>query len=287
MKLSIVILTYNSAKYIKVLLQDIEETYDKEIREKKLEIVVCDNNSSDETVSLVKLHKDVSLIESKENLGFAKGINLAAKKAKGEILLFLNPDTKLLSGNFFAFVSEFDDPKLGVLGGGVKTYKETNELSCGKVYNAFNVLLLTIGLEESLGVRFSPDKDQDVDMVSGAFLAIKKELFEKIHGFDEHFFMYVEDAELCYRVKKEGFRVRFSKKASIKHMGQGSSNRTFAVVNIYRGLLYFHKKHMGHTSYIFVKYLLSFKAHILVLLDKISHNEYLVSTYAQALKSIS
>jgi len=287
MKLSIIILTYNSSQFIHTLLSDLTRKYADRIKERDLEVIVADNLSTDDTVKTAKQNKNIQVLENGENLGFSKGLNKAVKKAQGDVLLFINPDAKLLSGNFFDFISKFEDPKLGVLGGEIRTYQGKKEPSCGKIYNLLNVFLLSVGLEEALGVRFSPSKDKEVDMVSGAFFAIKRELFEKLNGFDEHFFMYIEDAELCYRVKKEGYKVEFSNKASIKHLGQGSSNRTFAIVNIYKGLLYFHKKHMGGLSYLSVLFVLRFKAGILVLLGKISHNEYLEYTYAQALKSIS
>ena len=287
MKLSVIILTYNSSGFIDILLSVLISKYKDKIQQKEMEIIVADNASIDETVKLARKHKEVYILENGGNVGFAKGLNNASKKAKGEILLFINPDAKLLYGDLFSFISKFEDPKLGVLGGEIQTYTHKKEPSCGKVYNAVNVFLLAIGLEESTGIRFSPEKDQEVDMVSGAFFAIRKSLFDDLHGFDEHFFMYIEDAELCLRVKKKGYRVEFSNKAAIQHMGQGSSNRTFAIVNIYKGLLYFHEKHMSNFSYVFVLFVLRLKAWILVLLGKISHNEYLVHTYAEALKSIS
>lgn len=285
MEVSIIILTYNSSKYIKGLLDSIISGYKKSITDGKLEIIIADNASTDATKSLVEEHKEfVHFLDNGGNLGFAKGINNACKKAKGEFLLFINPDAQITGGDLFLMVDEFKDEKVGVVGGRINKKEGGRELSCGKTYNWLNILLLSCGLEEKLGVRFAPEKEQKVDHVSGGFFAIRRSIFEKLRGFDEHYFMYVEDADLCFRVKKNGYTVLFSPKAVIQHVGQGSSNRVFAVVNIYKGLLYFQKEHMGSLSYLFVKLVLFLKAVLLVLAGKISNNQYLVETYEKALK---
>lgn len=282
MKITIIILTYNSSRYIEKLLESITTRYEKVIQKMELEVLVADNASTDNTVNLAEKFKNVKVVENGDNFGFAKGNNLAAKKALGDILVFINPDAKFTDGDIFDMTEVLKDHKVGVVGGNILNYNGGRELSCGKFYNLLNTLLLSIGLEEAVGVRFAPKKEQEVDFVSGAFLAIRRELFEKLNGFDEHYFMYIEDSDLCFRVKKAGFSVVFSPKATIQHVGQGSSNRTFAIVNIYKGLLYFNKKHMGSFSYIMVKFALRIKAILLVMLGKVSHNKYLVTTYEQA-----
>lgn len=285
MEVSLIILTYNSEKYIDGLLRDLTEKYKKELKNKQIEIIIADNASSDKTVLKAKSFKEVIVVENGGNFGFAKGNNLAAKKAHGNTLIFLNPDTKIIGGNIFNLTEEFRNPDVGVVGGKIQNSSGGRELSCGKEYNWFNILLLSMGLEEVFGVRFAPDRRKEVDFVSGAFLAINRFLYEKVNGFDEHYFMYIEDADLCYRIKKEGFRVIFSEAATIQHVGQGSSNRTFAIINIYKGLLYFQKKHKGILSFKLVRFFLKTKASLLVLCGKVRNNQYLVSTYEEALKA--
>lgn len=284
MKISVIILTYNSSNYIGGLLESLCSRYKNEIGDKKLEIIVADNGSQDNTIILAKPFKDVKIVKNGGNFGFAKGNNIAAKQASGDILVFINPDSKFTDGDIFDMSDVLKDPKVGVVGGNILNYNGGRELSCGKFYNLLNTFLLSVGLEEASGVRFSPEKEQEVDFVSGAFFAIRKELFEKLCGFDEHYFMYIEDSDLCFRIKKEGYKVMYSSKATIQHVGQGSSSRTFAVVNIYKGILYFHKKYMGVFSYHIVKFTLRTKAILLVMYGKISNNEYLVTTYEQAFK---
>ncbi len=286
MKASIIILTYNSEKFIGPLLESLQARFQEIIANGELEIIVGDNDSKDDTKKITEKHNFAKFVENGGNVGFAKGNNMASQKAKGDVLVFINPDARFVEGDLFEMIKEFDDEKVGVVGGKILSYDGKRELSCGKFYTPFNTLLLSLGLEEKLGVRFAPSKKREVDFVSGAFLAIRRDLFQKINGFDDKIFMYVEDSELCFRVKMEGLKVIFSPVATLQHLGQGSSNRTFAVLNIYKGLIYFQNKHMGKIALFFVKLILGFKAAILFLIGKATNNEYLKNTYEQAFKVV-
>ena len=132
---------------------------------------------------------------------------------------------------------------------------------------------------------FQSKKISEVDWVSGAFMMIRREVFKKLEGFDKNMFMYVEDMELCFRVKKLGYNIVFFPESSLYHMEYGSSDRTFAIVNIYKGILYFYKKHGSPISYLIVKTMLVVKAGLLVMIGKIINNKYLTDTYSKALKT--
>lgn len=285
MEISLIILTYNSSRFIKNLLEGLIDKYKEKIKDGKLEIILADNASTDDTLKKASQFKDsAKIIENGRNFGFAKGNNMAARKASGKVLLFINPDAEFTRGDLFDLIKEFENEKVGIVGGEILDFEGKKEYSAGKAYTLLRIFLLSLGLEEKTGARFSPEKRKEVDLVTGAFLAIKRDLFEKLDGFDEHYFMYVEDADLCFRAKNLGYEVLFSPSATIKHMGQGSSSRKFAVVNIYKGLLYFHKKHMGKISYNLVKALLMGKAASLVFMGKVSNNKSLVEIYTEALK---
>ena len=114
-------------------------------------------------------------------------------------------------------------------------------------------------------------------------MMIRKGLFEKLGGFDEHFFMYMEDMELCFRAKKRGFATYFFPKTVVVHNELGSGNRTFAVLSIYKGLLYFYKKHKTFIQYILVKLLLKAKAAFAFVVGLCTQNTYLIATYRKAL----
>lgn len=284
---SIIILTYNSAKYIENLLESIVKFN----TGANFEIIVVDNNSQDSTVKKVKRSFDsaqdkIFIIENSENFGFSKGINIGVREARGEFLLFINPDCEWSRGSIDDLISVFEqNPDVGVVGGKIVTKNGSAEKSAGKFLKTSEVFLTALGLDEILGVRLSPNRRCEVDFVSGGFMIVHKDLFDRLRGFDENLFIYIEDMEFCFRVKKEGFKILFDPSAEIIHESHGSSNRGFAISNIYKGLLYFHKKHGTSISYNLVKFLLQTKAFALVSLGKIINNKYLTATYSEALKT--
>ncbi len=280
-EVTIIILTYNSESYIESLLKSLKDFA------KGQEIIVVDNASSDETTKIAKKFDSSKVIETGENLGFAKGINLGSKKARGRFLLFLNPDAAFEKGNIEDLTKIFEShEKVGVVGGKLIGKDGKPEKSAGKFFNFFEVVMIALGLDEKFGLRYSPEKITKVDFVSGGFMMAEKELFQKLSGFDENFFMYVEDMELCYRVKKSGYKVYFTPEVVISHVGQGSSNRSFAVINIYKGIIYFFKKQKYPIEYFTVKLIFCSKAITLYLLGIILNNSYYKSTYKEAFKAI-
>lgn len=114
---------------------------------------------------------------------------------------------------------------------------------------------------------------------------IRRDVFEELGGFDEKIFMYTEDMELCYRAKERGYETYFYPDVEVLHAEHGSTNRTFAIVNIYKNLQYFYKKHKSPFEYYFVKTLLKAKAATLIIAGKIVGSKYLVETYKDALKT--
>ncbi len=287
MELSIIILNYKTKDLTLNCARSIVEQYKKELDNDKFEIILVDNNSEDDSVKAFnRLRiKNLQIIESNENLGFGKGCNLGASKAKGEFLLFLNSDTEIKDQGFVKMVNFLSQNKnVGILGGKLKNPNGTNQLSCGKFYSPFNLLLVLLGFNKLLNLRESPNVIKKVDWVSGACFMIRKDIFNKVKGFAKDFFMYIEDMELCFRVKKKGFSTYFYPNIMLFHKELGSSNKTFAVVNIYKGIIIFYKKHKSKPEYLLAKFMLKTKALILVVLGKIVNNKYLQDTYSQALK---
>lgn len=289
MELSITILNYKTIDLTISCINSIIEQYKKELDEDKFEIIVVDNNSEDGSFeALSKLMPEVTnlkVIESKENLGFGKGCNLGASKAKGEFLLFLNSDTEIKDQGFIKMVNFLSQNKnIGILGGKLKNPDGTSQLSCGKFYSPFNLFIVLLGFNKLFNLRESPNVIKKVDWVSGACFMIRKDIFNKVNGFEKDFFMYIEDMELCFRVKKKGFLTYFYPNIMFFHKELGSSNKTFAIVNIYKGILIFYKKHKSKPEYLLAKFMLKGKALMLVVLGKIVNNKYLQDTYSQALK---
>lgn len=295
MPISFLILTYNSSSYIYSLLDSLSDKVGNSIRKGEYEIIIFDNASSDDTTDKIsKYLKDkkewdghIQFVKNSQNLGYAKGINMAAKKAKGDLLVVINPDAELIEADFKLLIDSFEkDKKMAAAGLRLVNLQGKNEKTAGKFYNPLTFLLFSLGLENLFNIRFAPEESMTVDYVSGGFIAIRKETFEQLKGYDEDYFMYVEDMDLCYRIKKMGMKTVYMPSAIIRHAGQGSSSREFAIVNIYRGLQIFYTKHSSLMMQQYVKNLLSLKAALIIFISTALGKRDLVSVYSHALKTI-
>jgi len=285
MKISIIILSYNTEPLTIKCVDSIINNYKNELEKKEIEIIVVDNASSDKSVQSLKNKKYINLIESRENLGFSKGCNLAAKKANGDFLLFLNSDTQVLDKGFLEMAKFLgENNKIGIMGAKFLNPDGTNQKSAGNFYNLINIVFVLLGLERLGFVRKSPKTISKIDWVSGGCMMIKRKFFESLYGFDEKLFMYMEDMEICFRAKKIGFLTYYYSDVKIIHSEHKSSNRTFAVNHIYEGVLYFYKKNKNYFEYLFVKILLIIKAVVAIILGILINNNYLKNTYKSAIK---
>lgn len=290
MQLSLVTLNYKRKDMTVEYIENLYEVYKKEFEKGIMELIIVDNASQDDSVVFLKNeikkknYQNIYIIENSENAGFAKGCNFGASKAKGEFVLFLNNDITIRSKGFEE-IAEYmkKDLKIAVMGGKMKNTDGSAQLSTWKFYTFGNAILMLLGFERFGMLNTSPDTVSKVDWVTGGCMMVNKAIFDKLGGFDKHFFMYMEDMELCYRAKKNGFEVYYYPDLNIIHKGQGSSNRSFAVLNIYKGLLYFYKKHMPYWQYLIVKFILKCKAIVLIVLGRLIRNSYFLSTYEKAL----
>lgn len=288
MELSIVILSYNTKDLTLRCIESIISQYKKELEMKKIEVIVVDNNSSDDSVSTISglplKNFSIKLILNKENVGFGRGCNIGARAAEGKSILFLNSDTQALDKGFLRMADFLEKNKnIGVLGGKLINSDNTPQSSGGNFYNLWNLLIMLMGGERFGFVRKSAKKKECVDWVSGACMMIKKTLFNNLGGFDEYFFMYIEDMELCFRVRKMGLLTYFYPDIELKHKSLGSSNRTFAIINIYKGILHFYAGHKTYLEYLIAKTLLNTKAVILILIGFLTFNSELRDRYKKAI----
>lgn len=286
--LSIIILSYNTKDLTLQCIQSVIKQYKKELVDKRIEIIVVDNNSTDDSVSaisglLLKNHS-IKLILNKENVGFGKGCNIGAKSAFGKYVLFLNSDTQVLDGGFLSMGKFLEkNPNVAILGGKLENNDGSVQKSCGKFYNLLNLVIMLLGLERLGFLRSSPTKIQKIDWVSGACMMIRADIFRKLTGFDEKLFMYMEDMEICFRARKLGFLTYFYPNLRLRHKSLGSSNRTFAIINIYKGILHFYSKHKTYIEYLIAKTLLIVKAVILIFIGFLILNSGLRDRYRKAI----
>jgi len=179
------------------------------------ELIVIDNGSIDGSADLVCSHYPQARLLRAENCGYAGGNNRGAAIARGDYLLFLNPDTILAPGALEALLAPLHaDAQIGLTTACIVHRDRPNTINtCG------NTMHYT-GLTYCRGAgrpRAEFADSADVDAVSGAAFAIRRDLFEELDGFDERFFMYAEDSDLSWRARLDGYRCRYVAEALVAH----------------------------------------------------------------------
>jgi len=278
---SIIILSWNTKELLKNCLESLKDL--------KVEIIVVDNDSTDGSPQMVEGEfPKVKLIKNQKNLGFGAGNNQGMKMAKGDYFLLLNSDTVVKDKAPLKMV-EFlaKNKEVGAVGCKLLNSDGSPQPSAGPFPNLW-VSAVMLFAEHWLGdlVRSSFSKVKEVDWVMGAALMVRREVIKKAGLMDEGIFMYMDEVEWCYRIKKAGFKVMFYPGAEIIHLLGGSSTtgRRDPILNIYRGLLYFYRKHYPSWQLSILKTMLKLKAMMAFFLGKLTGNRYLKQTYAEALK---
>lgn len=229
MELSVIIVNWNTSEMLKNCLYSIEETKGNI----DLEIIVVDNASSDGSREMINdQFPTVRLINSGGNIGFARANNLAIPYAKAPLVFFLNPDT-VVKSNAIRLMIDFLTVNVSVAGIGCKI----KDLK-GKVQNLglqwfptpftefVDILLVsekTINKIRNLVPFKDPKKSDYVSKLYGACLMVRKDVLDQIGYFDERFFMYGEDVDLCMRIVKKGWKLYYLSEAEIIHLSGGSS----------------------------------------------------------------
>jgi GT2 family glycosyltransferase len=240
-ELSVVIVNWNSVEYVRSCVRSIVA----ETRALTYEIIVVDNASFDGCEEeLAAEYPAIVFLQAGQNLGFGGANNLGARRARGRVLLFLNPDTIVMNGAidrvFFQLAGLSD---AGIVGCRLLNTDGSLQTSCvqalptvlNQVLDA-DVLRRCVPQARLWGTRAlfgSSTKPLEVEAVSGAFMMIRRELFEAIGGFSPAFFMYGEDLDLCARVLRAGFRNFYVGDCEVVHHGGGSARRapsTFSVI---------------------------------------------------------
>ena len=196
------------------------------------QIIVVDNGSIDGSEASVEGLSNVTLIGNCANLGFGKACNLGAKQAKGEYLLFLNPDAALYADTLPKALAFMQDPvNSGVGICGVQLLDETSHLSrsCARFPSPLGFALQSVGVGKLFpGVghvmaEWDHSVTRAVDQVIGAFFLVRRELFEALSGFDEQFFVYFEEVDFSYRASQAGWKSVYLAEAQAFHAGGGTS----------------------------------------------------------------
>ena len=253
-ELSIIIVNWNSTAY---LLQCLESIY-AQPHAASDEIIVVDNASPDGDVGIVKeRYPNVVLIESSANLGFAGANNLGFRSSRGEYVVFLNPDTVLINPAFDLMLQQVKAlPSVGAVGCSLLNEDHSVQTSAIQTFPTILNQLLDIDVLRNRYPAFylwniaplfaGGTKPSRVEVISGACVLFKREVFAQIGLFSEEYFMYAEDLDLCCKAAKAGFVNYYIPQAQIIHYGGRSSTvRRRAVLMKWKSILQYVAKHRG------------------------------------------
>jgi GT2 family glycosyltransferase len=253
---SIIIVYYHASEELFSSIEAIS----KNKPETDFEVIIVDN---DEEIRIKKELKKkfpwVRYIKSPANNGFGAGNNLGAKHAKGEYLFFLNPDTRIFPKTVDALLSFLENQtNVGIVAPQLLHPDKTpfEQQGCmllnpvrGMIVLSFiNKILPNNPVSKAYWqTGWNKTKLKQVDVAPGTAFMIRKKLYDQMHGFDEHFFLYFEEFDLCKRIREKGYKIFITPKAQIIHLwGKGGTDTAPNIKNIYiQSRIYYFKKHYG------------------------------------------
>ncbi|MGB3681069.1 MAG: glycosyltransferase family 2 protein, partial [Rubrobacteraceae bacterium] len=250
MKFSVVIVTYDSWPHTRRCIESLRGT-----GYPGFEVTVIDNGREEPP----ELPGPVRMIRNPENAGFARACNQGIDDSNGDCVILINPDT-LVERDFFTTVERFfaDNPKAGVVGPRIIDGFGGLQLSARREVSFVSGLLgrtslLTRLFPKSAAVKsLFPAADElsgptEVDWVSGACMAVRREVLDGVGGLDERFFMYFEDADLCRRARDAGWTVYYLPQVEVLHLtGASSRSKVSAVWRLHKSAFLYHRKHGPH-----------------------------------------
>lgn len=270
-KVTISIVSFNSGEYLLECLFSIKKI----IKEVNIKVIVVDNASMDGSIETAKKEfPEFEYIINEENLGFSKANNIALKKATSEYLLILNPDSKLEKGTL-NFMLEFmeKNPTVGAASCKVEKKDGSIDWASHRGFPTPVASILYYGFGNDVLYHLTNrelERTHEVDSIVGAFFLTRKSVLEKVGYFDEKFFMYGEDLDLCLRIKKAGYKVMYVPEVKILHYkgvssGLKSHSQKISSADLetklrafnafYQSMKIFYKKHYEKKYPFFVNWL--------------------------------
>lgn len=261
MKLSVCIVSWNTKDLLKKCLASIYKYPPK----CEFEVFVADNASADGTASMVRTEfPQVILIQNTENIGFAAANNREFELAKGRYLLILNPDTEIFGGSIDVLVDFLDtNADAGVVAPKLLNSDGSLQRSCMGFPTVGAMAMRQLFLEALLPFNpytkkylmsdFKYDMLTEVDQPMGACLLIRKEIIDRIGPFDNGYYMFFDEVDLCFRIKKAGWKIFFDPSSSVMHHG-GTAVKKWSPVKLSKvwttSRNYYFKKHYGRPALI-------------------------------------
>lgn len=248
-QLSVVIVNYNVRHFLELCLQSVQAA----ITTIDAEIIVVDNNSADDSCAMITtLFPEVILIANKENVGFSTANNQGVKKAQGDYVCILNPDTAV-GEDIFIKLLEFASktPQVGAIGTRLidgtgrflpesKRNLPTPKVAFQKIFGSGTSYYVTTVGQEEIG---------KVTVLVGAYMFMKRSVYEEVKGFDEQYFMYGEDIDLSYTIEKAGYQNYYYGDATVLHYkGESTAKDATYRKRFYGAMRIFYHKHFNNNS---------------------------------------
>jgi N-acetylglucosaminyl-diphospho-decaprenol L-rhamnosyltransferase len=247
----VVVVSYNTREHLRTCLESV-------LRDEPGMVVVVDNGSSDGSAEMVRTDfPSVRLLIDPRNRGYGAAANLGIRACDADHVLLLNSDTVLAKGTLSALGGYLDThPRAGLAGPRLRYPDGALQPSCQPFLGTFQLALEKTPLARLLRrvrplrerylLSHSPhDRPRIVPWVIGAALAIRREAFEDVGGFDDAFFMYAEEVDLCYRLRQRGWEVHFAPVADVVHVGGASTSQQRLRMRARRSMsaLHFYRTH--------------------------------------------
>lgn len=244
MKLSVVILNYNVRYFLEQCVRSVERA----IGNLDAEIIVIDNASVDGSCAMVaEKFPKVVLIENKENVGFSVANNQAVAVAKGEYVCILNPDTAVAEDTFLKCFQKAEElPKLGAMGvyllDGTGNFLPESKRNLPTPKASLLKLLGRTKKYYAMGV--DPSGEGEIAVLVGAFMFLKRSVYNEVNGFDEDYFMYGEDIDLSYKITQAGYtNYYFGAVDTLHYKGESTKKDAAYLQRFYGAMQIFYKKH--------------------------------------------
>lgn len=254
-EVSFIIVDYNAF----VPLQRLMDTIREKTKDISYEIIIVDNSKDTKKSFFQKNYPDIKYILNSKNLGFSKAANIGINHGTGRYVLLLNPDTRL-KNNVALLLAQFLDhhPNVGIVGGKILNDDGSLQFSCRSFpsyktafFNRYSLLTRILPgnkySTEYINPLNSHNKTAEVDWLSGSCMMVRKQALEVVGLFDENFFMYCEDVDICYRMKLLGWKVVYYPEAVIYHsIGKSSAqNKIKAVIERHKSMWTYYKKYFN------------------------------------------
>lgn len=257
----IIIVNWNSGEYLNKCVSSIFSNDNVLLVNK---VYVIDNNSSDLSLNIISINSKIEIIHNTQNLGFSKACNQGFKKCFAEFVLLLNPDAQLLSNTLADCIANMNrDSTIDILGCSLLDDNGNVTNNCSRFPTPIRFFYDATGLSKIAPKIFTPAtimtdwdhlQSRQVDQVMGAFMFMRKSIFDKIGYFDEQFFVYFEEVDFSKRLGLANGKTHFNSSIKAIHSGEGTTSavKAFRLFLSLRSRLQYSKKHFSYSGYLIV-----------------------------------